>query len=191
VSVFFILEVLLVKPSLFEMYAQTWHGFFLGLLAFFFGFLFVYSGSTFWNTLLKWRWMYTALAIGLYLVRFFVLDLKSPGYLVAIESNCWIFGLFGWAYKYLNRPSNMLSYLSQAAYPVYIIHMVVLYTGAYFILPLEMPVALKFIFIVTFTGSVSFVLYEFVIRRIGILRPLFGVKGTFQKVQLSKVNPPA
>lgn len=183
VSVFFILEVVLVNPGLFEMYAQTWHGFFLGLLAFFFGFLFVYSGSAFWNTLLKWRWLYTILALGLYLVRFLVFDLKSPGYLMAIESNCWIFGLFGWAYKYLNRPSSILSYLGQAAYPVYIIHMFILYAGAYMILPLEIPVALKFILIVIFTGLASFVLYEFVIRRIGFLRPLFGLKWGYRKIE--------
>jgi hypothetical protein len=134
--------------------------------------------------------MYLALAIGLYLVRFLVFDLKSPGYLMAIESNCWIFGLFGWAYKHLNRPGMLLGYLSQAAYPVYIIHMFVLYAGAYFILPLEIPVAIKFIFIVAFTGTVSFILYEFMIKRIRFIRPLFGLKGTFQKVQLSKVNPP-
>lgn len=191
VTVFFILEVVLVNPGIFEMYAQTWHGFFIGLLAFLFGFLFVYSGKAIWNTLLKWRWLYLALAIGLYLVRFLVFDLKSPGYLIAIESNCWIFGLFGWAYKNLNRPSILLSYLSQAAYPVYIIHMFVLYAGAYFILPLEIPVVLKFILIVVFTGTVSFLLYEFVIKRINFIRPLFGLKGTFQKVQLSNVNPPA
>ena len=95
VTVFFILEVVLVNPGIFEMYAQTWHGFFIGLLAFLFGFLFVYSGKAIWNTLLKWRWLYLALAIGLYLIRFLVFDLKSPGYLIAIESNCWIFGLFG------------------------------------------------------------------------------------------------
>jgi len=191
VTVFFILEVVLVNPGIFEMYAQTWHGFFIGLLAFLFGFLFVYSGKAIWNTLLKWRWFYLALAIGLYLVRFLIFDLKSPGYLIAIESNCWIFGLFGWAYKNLNRPSILLSYLSQAAYPVYIIHMFVLYAGAYFILPLEIPVVLKFILIVVFTGTVSFLLYEFVIKRINFIRPLFGLKGTFQKVQLSNVNPPA
>lgn len=191
VTVFFILEVVLVDPGLFEMYAQTWHGFFIGLLAFLFGFLFVYSGKAFWNTLLKWRWLYLALAIGLYLVRFLVFDLKSPGYLMAIESNCWIFALFGWAYKHLNRPSILLSYLSQAAYPAYIIHMFVLYAGAYFILPLEIHVALKFTFIVAFTGTVSFILYEFVIKRIRFIRPLFGLKETLQKVQLSNVNPPA
>ena len=33
---------------------------------------------------------------------------------MAIESNIWIFAVFGFAYKYLNHPSRALNYLSQA-----------------------------------------------------------------------------
>lgn len=179
ISIFFVIEVLIVKPQLFELYAQTWHGFFLGLLAFFFGFLFVYCGKSFWPTVLKWRWLYLGLAVALYTLRLTVFELKSPSYLMAIESNCWIFGLFGFAYKYLNRPSVTLSYLSQAAYPVYIIHMFVLYIGAMIILPLEIPLLLKFISIIAFTSIVCYLLYEFIIRRVGFLRPLFGLKWQF------------
>jgi glucan biosynthesis protein C len=165
------------------MYAMNWHGFFLGLLAFFFGFLFVYSGKQFWNTVLKWRWFYLALGLGFYLIRCIVFDLMAPGYLMAIESNCWIFGVFGFGFKYLNKPSRTLNYLSQAAYPVYIIHMVVLYAGALIILPLAIPVFLKFLLIVAFTGISCLVIYEFIIRRIGFVRPLFGLKWNFHKVE--------
>ena len=82
------------------------------------------------------------MAVALYLVRLLVFNLIkiSPNSLIAIESNCWIFGVFGFGYKYLNKPGRTLSYLSKAAYPIYIIHMFVLYGGAYFILPLEIPV---------------------------------------------------
>ncbi len=62
ITVFFVIEVLIVKPSLFELYAETLHGFFLGLLAFIFGFLFVYAGKIFWQTVKKWRWLYIGLA---------------------------------------------------------------------------------------------------------------------------------
>ena len=182
VSIFFVVEVLLVKPQIFELYAETWHGFFLGLLAFFFGFLFVYSGKKFWTTMMKWRWLYLGLAIALYVIRYSVFGLTSPSYLMVLESNCWIFSLFGFAYRYLNKPSATLSYLSQAAYPVYIIHMFVLYAGAALFLPLEIPVMLKFILIVGFTAVVCYLLYEFVIRRIGMLRPLFGLKWNFSSI---------
>lgn len=176
ISVFFILESVVMKPEVFEMYALTWHGFFLGLLAFFFGFLLVCSGKNFWNTVLKWRWLYLSLAVVFYIIRLVVFDLSSPGYLMAVESNCWIFAVFGFGYKYLNRPGAALSYLSQAAYPIYIIHMFALYLGAKIILPLEMSVILKFISTIVFTGAMCFLMYEYVIRRIGFLRPLFGLK---------------
>jgi glucan biosynthesis protein C len=183
ISLFFIIEVLLVKPQIFTLYAQTWHGFFNGFLAFFFGFLLVYSGKTFWQTVLKWRWLYVGLAIILYGIRFVLFGTEAPGYLMAIESNCWIFGVFGFGYKYLNKPSKTLSYLSQAAYPVYIIHMFVLYAGAMLILPLEIPIMLRFIAIIAFTGSMCYLLYEFIIRRVGFLRPLFGLKWEFNKAE--------
>jgi glucan biosynthesis protein C len=176
ISLFFVLEVVLVKPSLFAMYAQTWHGFFNGFLSFFFGFLLVYSGKAFWQTVLKWRWLYLVLAIILFSIRLIVFGTEGPAYLMAIESNCWIFTIFGFGYKYLNKPSKTLNYLSQAAYPIYIIHMFVLYAGAMLLLPLKIPVLLKFIAIVAFTGLLCYLIYEFIIRRITFLRPLFGLK---------------
>jgi len=188
ISLFFVLEVVLVKPQLFSLYAQTWHGFFNGFLAFLFGFLFVYSGKSFWQTVLKWRWLYIGLAAVLFGIRYFIYSTEAPGYLTAIESNCWIFGVFGLGYKYLNRPSKTLSYLSQAAYPVYIIHMFVLYAGALFILPLKIPILLKFIAIVTLTGVVCFIIYEFVLRRIGFLSPLFGLKWVPKKIEKVKTS---
>ena len=39
----FIVEVVLVNPNPFSLYSKTWHGFFLGLIAFSFGFCFVLS----------------------------------------------------------------------------------------------------------------------------------------------------
>jgi hypothetical protein len=180
ISVFFILEAVIAKPQIFTLYAQTWHGFFLGLLAFFFGFLFVYSGKEFWQTVSKWKWLYIVLATVLFTIRLFVFETNAPAYLMVIESNCWIFGVFGLGYNYLNRPGKTLSYLSQAAYPVYIIHMIALYAGAYFILPLAISPFLKFILITFFTYIVCYIIYEFVIRRIGFIRPIFGLKWNFE-----------
>ena len=187
ISIFFILEAIVVRPQAFEMYAQTWHGFFLGFLAFFFGFLFVYSGKTFWQTVLKWRWIYLGISVALYILRLMVFELKSPVYLLALESNCWILSVFGFGYKYLNKPSMALSYLSQAAYPVYIIHMFVMYAGAMILLPLDMPVMLKFISITIFTCAGSSLIYELIIRRISFLRPLFGLNWIFKRSGKAKI----
>ncbi|MEJ0104528.1 MAG: acyltransferase family protein [Bacteroidota bacterium] len=172
----FIAEVLLVDPNPYELYAMTWHGFFLGLLAFFFGFCFVLSGSSFWNMLLKWRWLFLAVAVLLYTWRLLQFQMKVPDFQLVIESDFWIFSLFAFGYKYLNSPSKALSYLSQAAYPIYIIHMIFLFLASLLIFPLYIDVQMKFIFVLAFTVTGCLTFYEFIIRRVKIIRPLFGLK---------------
>ena len=112
----------------------------------------------------------------LFLVRFLAFDLKAPNYLLAVESNMWIFAVFGFAYKYLNHPSRTLRYLSQGAYPIYIIHMIFLYLGSFLVMPLGIPVILKFLLIVLFTGIGCLTFYDLIIRRISFTRLLFGLK---------------
>lgn len=192
-SVFFMIEIGLVKPQLFEIYAKTWYGFFNGFLAFLFGFLFVYSGKVFWQTVKKWKWLYIGIAAALYVLRFTGFQSISNIYLTAIESNCWIFGVFGLGYHYLNKPSALLAYLSKAVYPIYIIHMFVLYIGAYLILPLPINPWLQFIGITLFTFITCFLIYEFLLRRVTLLRPLFGMKWYLKaktKKQVSKEVKP-
>ncbi|MFC2113078.1 acyltransferase family protein [Bacteroidota bacterium] len=172
----FILESELVRPETYETYAMTLHGFLLGFLAFFFGFTTVYSGDAFWKTVRKWRWLFLSISVGLFVIRLIAFDLTAPHYLKVVESNNWIFAVFGFGYKYLNRPGKALSYLSQGAYPIYIIHMIFLYLGSFLILPLGIPTILKFILIVLFTGVGCFALYDLLIKRIKVIRPLFGLR---------------
>jgi peptidoglycan/LPS O-acetylase OafA/YrhL len=178
VMLVFILEVVLVNPNVYELYAMTWHGFFLGLFAFFFGFCFVLSGVPFWNRLAKGCWLFVGVAVLLYLYRLLQLPMKVNNSQLAIESIFWIFALFGFGYKHLNHPSKALHYLSQAAYPVYILHMVFLFLGSMLVFPLEISVQLKFILVWLLTVSGCFLLYECVIRRVNFLRFLFGLKPT-------------
>ncbi|WP_422106850.1 acyltransferase family protein [Winogradskyella sp.] len=188
VNVFFITEALILKPIPFSLYAETWHGFVLGFLCFFFGFFFMYIGTSFWQNVLKWRWLYLAIAAILFTIRFTVFATEAPAYLMVIESNSWIFAVFGFCYKHLNKPSKILSYLSTAAYPVYIIHMIVLYGASAYILPLKLPVYLSFPLIVMATFAGCYTIYELIIRRISVLHPFFGLKWTFKFLRRKKKN---
>lgn len=176
VMVIFIAEVYITDPKPYELYAMTWHGFFLGLLAFFFGFCFVLTGSAFWNMILRWRWFLGGGAVLLCILRLTYFQLNVPGFLLVIESDCWIFSFFGFGYKYLNHPSKALEYLSQAAYPVYILHMIFLYWGSLLLFPLEIKPPVQFILVLLFTGIGCFSVYELVIRRVNSIRPFFGLK---------------
>ncbi len=180
VTAAFVVEVLLLEPAPYEMYAMTRHGFFLGLLAFFFGFCFVLSGVAFRNMLLKWRWLFLAAAISLYTYRLLQPQMNVPDVLLVVESNCWIFSVFAFGSKYLNSSGKALRYLSQAAYPIYIIHMIFLFLASLLVFPLKMDVHLKFILVLLLTAGGCFAFYEFIIRRINIIRPLFGLKAKKQ-----------
>ena len=182
IAVFFVIEVELIAPQQFSLYAETWHGFFMGLLAFFFGYIVVYSGQNFWNMVLKWKWLYLGVGIILFSIRMIQFGSEIPGYVFAIESNAWIFGLLGLSYTYLNKPSKILNYLSKAAYPIYIIHMFVLYAASSLILPLSMNGYLKFISMVLFTFLGCYGIYELCIRRINFVKPLFGLQGSLQEI---------
>ena len=172
----FILEAELINPEYFSLYVGTGHGFLIGMLAFFFGFLFIAIGDTFWNAVEKTKTTSLIIAFTLYLIRLFYFELSAPNFLTSIESMNWIFAVFGFGYKYLNKPSKILGYLSQAAYPLYIIHMIFLYLAASIFLPLNLPLGLNLILIILFTFTGCFVTYDLIIKRIGFLRPLFGLK---------------
>ncbi len=172
----FIIEAEVVKMESFELYAMTWHGFWIGLIAFAIGFICVASGMAFWNTVTKWRWLLLVIAAGLYAIRLLEFDLNGPGYLKAIESNFWIFTVFGFGHRYLNKPGKALRYLSSAAYPVYIIHMIFLYLGSMLLFGIDMAAVYKFMLLFVFTLGGCMLTYEFVIRRVKFLKPLFGLK---------------
>ncbi|KOY85853.1 acyltransferase [bacterium 336/3] len=175
VFIFFIIEVLMVKPAIYELYVMTWHGFFLGLIAFLFGFCFAMCGTSFWDTLVKWKWVWIILATALYIYRIFQPFMKVSDVQLVIESNLWIYTVLAFSYQYLNKPSKKLIYLSEAVYPMYITHMIFLGVGCLLILPLNMVVYLKFFFILFFTVAGSFISYEFLIKRLIVLRFLFGL----------------
>jgi glucans biosynthesis protein C len=84
--------------------------------------------------------------------------------------------LLGYGHKYLNFNHKAIPYMNEAAFPVYILHQSVLVVIGYFILKLNLGIVPAFLIIMVLTFVVSLVIYEFVIKRIAILRWAFGVK---------------
>ena len=169
------LEGVILKPFPYEMYAMTWHGFFLGMLAFLFGFCFVMSGAGFWNMIRKYKWIIVSLAIVLFAIRLLYWKMNTPVVLLVTESQCWIISVFAFAHQYLNRGGKALTYLSQAAYPVYILHMFFLYLGSMLIFPITLDVRVQFVMVLFFTIAGCLATYE-LIRRLKWIRFLFGLK---------------
>ncbi len=173
----FIAEVALVKPALFEMYALTWHGYFLGFLAFIFGFCFAILGTPFREMLIKYRWIFFVLGAFLYVFRTLQMPFLDKNIHLPLESCLWIFAIFAFGNKHLNLNlnSNVLAYLSKAVYPIYILHMIFIGLFSLLILPLNLGVELKFLSVLIGTITSCLLCYEFIITRFKIFKLLFGV----------------
>jgi hypothetical protein len=172
----YILQALTIPADVpYSLFFDSRVGLLLGTIAFLLGFTFVALGEVAWKAFSKIKYYSLGLALVLYMNRLLVYDTHGPHILTSIESISWVIAIFGLGYTYLNRSNKILSYLSPAAYPIYIVHMIFLYLGAYFIFPLNLNpwVSLLLITLSTFVGC--FFSYE-ILRRIFFLRLLFGLK---------------
>lgn len=171
----FLLEVWLMAPESYSTYVGTDHGFWLGVLCFIAGFIFVSLKDVFWNAVDNIKKWALALAGILYLIRVLVFALSPPNILIAIESFSWMLTILGFSSAYLNNPSKLLTYLSRAVYPVYIIHLPMQYLASLYILNLEIPAILKLATLIVVTIGGSLLIYHFMLNRIGRFGILFGI----------------
>lgn len=171
------LEAGLVNPEFFDVYVDTAHGWLIGVLLFFYGFVVISVQAEFWPGVSRIRWLALVFAFSIYLVRFFAFEFQGvPHWLTAFESWCWMLSILGFGSLFLNRPSRLLAYLGKAVYPVYILHLPVQFTICYFLFPLPLSAYTKLVLLVVGTFGVSLLLYEMVLRRLKWIRPLFGIK---------------
>lgn len=86
-----------------------------------------------------------------------------------------IAALMALAQQHLNRKSPLLDYLTAAIFAFYILHQTIIVVAGVWLSGLGLPVAVEFLALVIITFGGCYGLYEFVIRRVAFLRPLFGV----------------
>ncbi len=90
----------------------------------------------------------------------------------------WLVSLvaLGFGMKRLNFSTPFLSYANEAVMPFYVLHQTVLLVVGYFVTRWHIPDPVKFLVILTVSFAFIMLLYEFFIRRINVLRVLFGMK---------------
>ena len=107
--------------------------------------------------------------------------LNHPGW-VAVQAFrglvgwCWIIGLIGTGSRLLNFNNKILPHANEAVLPFYILHhSVILLVGAYTV-HLGRGVGTKFFIIAAVSMASIMAVYELLVRRMNILRFLFGMK---------------
>ena len=101
----------------------------------------------------------------------------------------WIIVCFAWGHHALNRPMSWLPYATQAVYPWYILHQTITIVAGYNLSRLELGPVIEPLLLLAITVGGCYVLYEYVIRRIAILRPLFGVSYSARPPALQRIQP--
>ena len=98
-----------------------------------------------------------------------------------------ILAVFGYATTYLSHNSTYLAYLNEGVYPFYIFHQTVLLISIFLFRDFFHSDVLFFFFLTSATLLGSWILFELV-RRVNFLRPLFGMKGRFQRPNSSSLS---
>jgi len=76
----------------------------------------------------------------------------------------------------LRRTNALLAYLKESAYPVYILHQAAVVGIGYWIIQLPLGIAAKYALLLAASFAATLAAYEFVVRRIPVLRLAFGMK---------------
>lgn len=124
-----------------------------------------------------------ALAIAATTVGYFLLEVA--GYpsrdfffsiLRAFNSWFWLLAIFGFGSRRLSFSNRILTYASEGVLPFYILHQSVIIVVGYFIIPWTAAVSLQYLFLSVASFAAIMMLYELCVRRINVIRFLFGLK---------------
>jgi uncharacterized protein (DUF2147 family)/peptidoglycan/LPS O-acetylase OafA/YrhL len=94
----------------------------------------------------------------------------------AVAGWCFVVAALGLARRFLAFGNATLRYLSEAAFPVYVLHQAAIVIPGYFLLRLPLGIAAKFLVILAVAVLVTFGVYHFVVREFAAARFLFGMR---------------
>ncbi len=194
----FILPLYLIESFIEPFFEEThalvgdWFVIINSMTLFFIGFLLISVKDVFWKAVEQHRKTYLICGIVGFSLLMFITTAYEDGYVRHfIEAGIkvfsfwsWILTLFGYASKYLNKPSKTLKYCNEAVYPFYILHQTVTVVLGYFMMHSPWHFFFKFTFMTVGTFLISWFIYEFFIRRWLLIRPLFGLQNATVKKEV-------
>lgn len=167
---------------------HDWASFTLWYLVFLAGYA-VALRATLIDDVIRYRWLSLGLSVATTLIMFGLWGDLSPALGPADVANyivwcglrvtmvwCAILSCLGFAGRYLQFGGPVLSYLTEAVYPLFILHLTTLVVFGYFVVGLCWPVWAKFLVLTSATLLFVLCIYHIAIRPFNAVRMLFGVK---------------
>lgn len=163
--------------------AGDWYNHAVYLFLFLAGF-FLLRADGFWEEVERRRWLSLGLAVAGYVVlgainawRAGLPEVARVAF--AVDQWCAILAILGFGRRWLSgRDGPARRYLTDAMFPYYIVHQTAIILLAHALKPLALPPAIEAPLILLGTVVSCVVTYE-IVRRVGLLRPLFGLKSGY------------
>lgn len=89
---------------------------------------------------------------------------------------CWMIAFLGYGKKYLSFYNSTLKYANEGLIAFYILHQTVIQIVGFFIADWDMGITPKYMILLTTSSIVIVMIYEIAIKRINVVRFLFGMK---------------
>jgi hypothetical protein len=148
------------------------------------GFLLLSTGADWWQSVdrIKRKALIIGIiAFALRLIRWNYIEDSTTvhfieSFVTVVNVWSWILAIFGFGAKYLNKPSGKLTYANRAVYPFYILHQTITIIIAFYLLKIDLNIYVEVLILTIGTFLITYLIYEFIIRRIKLLWPLFGLK---------------
>jgi hypothetical protein len=107
----------------------------------------------------------------------------------ALNQLAWVLTAIAFVTRAFNRGSSFLTYATEAAMPVYVLHQSLIVYAVYHLHHVSWPLPVKYLLTFSFALLGSLALYELVIRRSRVLRFLFGVKARARNIGADTLVP--
>ncbi|WP_341895919.1 acyltransferase family protein [Ferrovibrio terrae] len=175
---------LVLRPVFGETHAlvDDWylHALYLSLFLFGYG---IARQEGIWLSLERLRWLALALAVTMYAVMVLVVLTDTGGrmrpFIWALDQWAWIVMLLGFARRHLNVDTPLRRYLTDAIFPFYILHQTIIVMLGHRISGLGLSAGSEAALLAGATMAGCWAGYE-AVRRVGWLRPLFGLRRAVQ-----------
>lgn len=99
----------------------------------------------------------------------------------------YLLAALGYGMRYLNINRRPLAYANEAVLPFYILHQPVILILGFFIIPLQLSILAKYLFITPLAFGITLGLYEFGVRRVNPMRRIFGLKPHHPPLQVTEL----
>ena len=171
-------------PGITHAFIDDWYAHAMYGTFFLYGFL-IARDAGFWQELSSLRNVTLSLAVvffGIFMVSGDLLPDETSnwqnqlsGLITYLNRWLWIIAVLGWGHHLLNKPMRWLPYATEAVYPWYILHQTLIIVVGVNLSRLQLGPVLEPLLLLIATLGGCFLLHEFLIRRVRILRPLFGL----------------